>query len=348
MLTNSRIFVSTALISSVMISGLATPTSAFAATVHETKHIVATTYTPSYHDEQALITNLKMANKMLEAAIKHGQLSVAIYSNFTKRLEAIMIRLDSGRAFHLISDLKSVVTSSATLLTQSVSALSTNDQNAINALNQAIPMSNTVQEQVSSLAVTPAGKGYHFGPVEIIVDGKPVVMHAQKLLDNNMTYINLTDAEQLIKNLTGDSVGKMTLNQKTGQYNKAQQWNSKTKVWDIAWEHTLPAELSGTKGNATLEIIGSPIVHTNVVAIHEKASWQVFVPLWTVQQVIDQMIYVTSKNDVFNGAKWTIDFNRNQHYNTSNVGVGHNSNSNNPNNQSSVANAPGGGGWANS
>lgn len=315
MLKGSSFFVRTGLVGSALLCVMATP--ALAATTPDAHHIVATTQAPSFHDEQALVINLKMSNKMLEAAIKHGQLSVPIYNNMTKRLTAVMNRLDSGSEFHLVRDLQTVVDSTASLLAINPT---TSDQNLLQAHGEALSVYSTVKDQVESLAMTPAGSERHLGDFRLVVNGRALVAHAEKLLYRNTTYVNLNDVEALIHGLTGDKMGPVSFNSKSGRYSQTQDWTPKAHLWNIAWEHTLPEFLNGSQGNAALAIDDTTIVKTDAVIFKQGHTTEVFLPIWAIQQLVDQLIYTTNSTDYFNGATWSIDYNPHQHYNINNVG----------------------------
>ncbi|MNV20224.1 hypothetical protein D3C71_1111140 [compost metagenome] len=63
----------------------------------------------AFRDEFAMISNLKMATKVLETAISRGELSVQIFDNLIKRLDAIEKKFDSDSSFLSTDSLKQVI-----------------------------------------------------------------------------------------------------------------------------------------------------------------------------------------------------------------------------------------------
>lgn len=190
-------------------------------------------------------------------------------------------------------------------------------QSAWDGLNWQLSNNGSIDSSSSSSASSVSSAAPTRGTIQIVVNGKAIVSSAQTITQDNTTYVSLYDAEQLVKNITGDQVGTMQLNS-NGQYNQAQQWNGSSKVWDIAWSHAIANEVPGTQGNATFELNGAPILHTNVIVQNGSS----FAPISAFQQVIDQMIGTNSSTDTLSGSQWEISYNANQSYTTSNVGTG--------------------------
>lgn len=70
----------------------------------------------AYYDEVAMISNLKMANKVLSAAIESGQLSSTMYDNVMKRLVAIDTKLTVDSEFNKTAELLPILEQTDVLL----------------------------------------------------------------------------------------------------------------------------------------------------------------------------------------------------------------------------------------
>ncbi len=264
-------------------------------------------------DEQSLITNLNNANNALSAAIQTGQLTPSIYSSLTNRINALESRLNSGSEFHLVNDLQTVFSTTGSLLNQDPKA----DEQTENAYQIANASYLNTAEQVSAL--TNADSGYYQDSLSIIINGKTINAHAHKLTHNNETYVSLSDAENLVKQITGDVVGTVRVDN-NGKLSSNQSWNG--QVWNVAWSHTIANQLDGTNGNTTFEINGSEVLRTNVIITKVGGQNTSFVPIWTVQQVVDQLINTNAESNTFTGGTWNISYDPNQQYTTSGVGMG--------------------------
>lgn len=74
-----------------------------------------------YQDESAMISNLKMANKVLEAAIKSGQLNASVYENVMKRIVAIDAKLTMDGSFEQRESLITVLDATGVTLGTKIS-----------------------------------------------------------------------------------------------------------------------------------------------------------------------------------------------------------------------------------
>jgi hypothetical protein len=270
----------------------------------------------NYQDEKALILNLKNANNVLTAALNTGQLTASMYTTLNQRLQAISTRLSDSEPFHMVAKLQSAVEASGLLLKNNQSgnasySVESEYQNAVNTYQ-------LLSDQVASLSPFTVPQ---LSTLAIVIDGQTVESAAQILTQNNETYVSLYDAELLVKNITGDKIAPMQINDSTGQYNQAQQWDGATKTWDVAWEHSVPQPLGG-QGSARLQLDGTTILRTDTVVYNVDSTPTVFVPVWTVQQLLNQMLGTTNTTDQYNGVSWTLKFNRDQQYAVSSTGNG--------------------------
>lgn len=100
------LLISSTLVGSVVTTGLP-------AYASEAKPVASVTYEVSakdvYQDEVAMISNLKMANKVLEASIKQGQLNTSVYETVMKRLVAIDTKIMTDKEFNKVEELLPVL-----------------------------------------------------------------------------------------------------------------------------------------------------------------------------------------------------------------------------------------------
>jgi hypothetical protein len=175
---------------------------------------------------------------------------------------------------------------------------------------------------------------YHFTESEIILNGKTVVAKAARFVNDATSYVSLYDAELLVNKITGDN-------------NKTDTWNGIKKTWDIEFTHGIPSPVKNSHGSATFYINNQEVIHAPIIITHPNGdpSPTTFVPIWYVQQVINQLIISTQTHaDVWDGAispaKWVISY-------SSTFGATDGGSMHPVTVQNIQGSAPGGGIWAN-
>ncbi len=316
----------------LLFAGFIVPTIAEAATT--TTLNLTSSQRIAYPNESALIANLVKANDAIVNAFSSNQLDASFYTRLTNSLNAIQTRLMSGKEFYLVTQLQAAIKETGAVLAKDPGQ----NYDIQHAYQGTLAVYSNLQEEASALTtsgvsgvskgkVTKATQTYHFEDAQIIVDGKPVVVKAAKFVSGGTTFVSLYDAELLIRNLTGDKHGAPVVDS-NGNVHPVEHWNGKTKIWDIGWEHSVGNTIAHSHGNAQFQIDQTTVIDAPVIITRPKGDPQptVFVPIWYVQQIVDQLIFTNSTTDVWKGsskpAKWVISFNRNQQYTTNHVGMG--------------------------
>ena len=281
---------------------------AMAATHHVSTHFVK--ITSSQSREASLISHLKSTVTVLDKLLNNYSLSSTMYSNCISALTNIMLYVEKGSGFSDIAGLKEVLNLTGNML-QTVPA--TQNPDILSGRGDALFAYDNVNNMANNLQ---AG-GTHLGTISIVLNGKKIDAHAQTLRDHNEIFVNITNAEYLIKAITGDKIGPLVFNNNTGMYNIAQQFKGDT--WNIQWQHTLPRYATFSRGNTHLQIQGSTVVDCNSILRVVGGKKEVFIPIWAVQNVIDQMVYITPTQDYFANAQWVVNFNPNQYYDVNGV-----------------------------
>lgn len=135
------LLISTTLVGSILTTGLpafANSPDAGKVSAADTKNVAK----DKYQDEAALISNVKMANKVLEAAIKEGQLTPAMYGNTMKALAAIDAKLTMDQSFNKSAELLPILDDSDRFLKASIT---TDNQEIITKRQESIKALENVQ-----------------------------------------------------------------------------------------------------------------------------------------------------------------------------------------------------------
>jgi hypothetical protein len=120
------LLISTTLVGAVLTTGGA---QAFADTTSITPTVSVTQkaeMSVNYRDQAAMISNLKMANRVLQTAINRGEITTTIYDNVMLKLQAINSKLELEGNFTETSSLVSVVKETDKVLKSEISTKSSN------------------------------------------------------------------------------------------------------------------------------------------------------------------------------------------------------------------------------
>lgn len=194
------------LISSLLVGSLiikAPPVSAAGDTTSQSVVESNVVIEDQYRDETAMITNLKMATKLLDAAIKSGDIHPDFYDKVMKSLNAIDTKLVMNEEFHKLDELlvalkntdevlkAPIGSTDMTLLTkraESISALESVQNklgvtSSIDDKQPALTMAEKSKVTISSVAQQPE--------IKVFIDGKQVAFPDQKpMIDkNNRTLV---------------------------------------------------------------------------------------------------------------------------------------------------------------
>jgi len=161
------------LISSILVGSVIT--SGFSAFANSNQGVSSTQLASSsthddYRDEQALFTNLKMATKVLEAAISKGELTPTVYENVMNRLVAIEAKVatdglnSSNDLLPILKDTDAILKSSIKSLDSAVLSKRASSIEAITRLQDTIlvPISDRGTDELlkKGIVITDADDGF--------------------------------------------------------------------------------------------------------------------------------------------------------------------------------------------
>lgn len=152
-----------------------------------------------------------------------------------------------------------------------------------------------------ALMATPAfAQSYHFESANIVVNDSTALSNVTKFVANKTTYMSVYDVQLLINKLLGIT-NKVSDN-----------WRGDIHYWNITDTNATPKYISGSAGNTVFKInnqvvMNAPVIVTKPPGAKQETS---FVPIWYVQQVINELTHANKYSDVWNGsvspAKWTL------------------------------------------
>lgn len=105
-----------------------------------------------YQDEQARILNLKNSNRVLDAAIKSGQLDGWVYERVMKSLVSIDIKLDIDKKFELSSELIDEMMKTENLLSEETAKALRVNEDTEHMRNAAYTTLQTVKDKLKGLS----------------------------------------------------------------------------------------------------------------------------------------------------------------------------------------------------
>ncbi|MHB1681204.1 MAG: M28 family peptidase [Bacilli bacterium] len=150
----------------------------------------------------------------------------------------------------------------------------------------------------STVSAAESGSSYNFGEANIYVNGQPFLTKVSKFTYNNTTYMSIYSVQLLINKLLGTT----NLN--------GDIWRG--DAWDITDTKVTPKILFKNTANTSFNINGVSVLHVPVIVTTAPGGRQAtsYVPVWYVQQLMNELLTLDHTTDVWNGSQavgqWTL------------------------------------------
>lgn len=206
-----KVLISSALVGAVIGGGA----SAFASTSNPTDYTAPTSssYTLNaedvFRDEVALVSNLKMATKVLDAAIQNGQIDTAIYDKVMKSLTTIDAKVLADGGFKSLDTLLPVLESTDTALRTEVDGSAdvlSKRADSIKALTSlqerlGLEVSSSVATMKSSgnVQIASASATSQYKTANVSIDGKIQKFEQSAILKDGNTLVPLRGVFEAFK-----------------------------------------------------------------------------------------------------------------------------------------------------
>lgn len=187
------------LISSALVGAfISTASNVYASTPNAEVPVPTTAITQQYNeqdafrDETALVSNLKMATKVLNAAFSTGELTPQMYENVMKRISSIDAKIVADGSFTKLDELNTVLGDTSKVLDKEVDGglqdVLQKRQDSIAALDQLQSRLAPAKKEVSTLSAS-SSVASQYKAVSVVINGKLQAFDQTAIVMNGNTMV---------------------------------------------------------------------------------------------------------------------------------------------------------------